>query len=113
MYGKKIIRRRPLFSRPTNCLLGKQYSLILDLSHLLYDSETGTFSQSVSTSFDKWISATHDPSATLDVLVLPDERFFQAQRDSERVKQFSIDLNKLRAVRNTRLESRQLAFLNT
>ena len=91
---------KPSFVPAKKLLVDAQYSLVLDLSALEYGAETGSFGQPVSASFDAWLKESAGPLATLDILVVPDERFFQPQGDNERVKKFDIDLEKLRRTRS-------------
>ena len=101
----------PSFRRTKKLLLGERYSLIVDLSGLKYDSETGSFSRPTSPSFtkeiDKWIKS-NDAQATVDVLAIPDERFFQPQSDNERVKRFDINLGRFEQPDNKVLSWRDL-----
>jgi hypothetical protein len=101
---------KPSFEPIQKLLVGKQYSLVLDLSALKYNEDTGSFSRSTSTSFDAWLKGNLASQATLDVLVVPDERFFQPQRDDERVKKFDIDLDKLRQTRQQGFQMQESPF---
>lgn len=80
-------------------LTGKPYALILDLAALQYGIETGAFGRPTSSEFDNWLNGSSDSEATVKILVIPDERFFRAQGDGERVKPFEINLTKLRQAR--------------
>ncbi len=77
---------------------GKTYALVVDLSALRYrtqESDT-TYSHNVGGSFTEWVHRTNDEQAVLQVLAIPDERFFERQAQDQRVRPLIINLGKLR-----------------
>lgn len=80
------------------------YSLALDIAARAFDKYEGpaTYSQGSSPSLSRWLTENSNvDSADLDVLVIPDDRYFQPQILGERLKRLHVDLKKLREVRGT------------
>jgi hypothetical protein len=80
--------------------VNRDYSLIVNLSAILYsESEPGVYSTKASSTFSSWLKKNSSlNSADLDILVLPDRRYFAPQLPNEAMKALHVDLKKIRDI---------------
>lgn len=77
-----------------------RYLVVVNLAALAYEKFLkGSYSSQVSKEFDDWLRNNSQDQASLTVLALPDERYFEAMTGAERVRTLTIDLKKLQKVR--------------
>jgi hypothetical protein len=77
------------------------YLLVVDLAALAYEqSEGGIVSTIVNDDFDTWLKQNKHDLANLNVLAVPDERFFEPLTGAGRVRPLVINLKKMRQARN-------------
>jgi hypothetical protein len=88
---------KPKFT-PKKIRAGKSFLLVVDLSAIKYDGvkEGATYSHRISGSFDKWLQENSDGTATVQILAIPDERFFERLNDNDRVRPLEINLARIR-----------------
>jgi Carboxypeptidase regulatory-like domain len=102
----------PSFKPLPKLLVNSSYSLIVDLSALTYDSLAGVYSQAASKDLSQALEH-GDPSATLDILSIPDEAYFVPLASNQRVQSMVVDLAQMRKLRTSgfRLEETSFNFL--
>ncbi len=93
-YGPKIT-----FEPLPKLLTNQAYSLVIDLSAMSYSNALGVYTRQANNSFDDWLKRNTQDEAPLEVLAIPDDRYFQPQRDSERVKQLVVNVGAIRRLR--------------
>jgi hypothetical protein len=89
----------PSFKPLPKLLVNSSYSVIVDLSALVYGSLAGLYSQTASKDLSQALDQNPDASATIDVLSIPDEAFFVPLSPSQRVQPMVIDLAQMRKIR--------------
>jgi hypothetical protein len=89
----------PGFKPLPKLLVNSSYSLIVDLSALSYDSLPGLYSQTVSKDLSQALDQNGDPSATIDILSIPDEAYFVPLASSQRIQSMVVDLAQMRKAR--------------
>lgn len=75
------------------------YSVVLDLAALRFADydRSAIYSHDVSATFTRWLERNKTlTSANVDIIILPDRRYFAVQASGEKVKSLHIDLAKLR-----------------
>ncbi len=90
-FGEKA-QFKPLPALKTN----SDYSLIIDLAALSYFSGPGFYHALTSDTFSEWISKAKGDKATLQLLVIPDRKYFAPQSETEQVREFDVRLDRLR-----------------
>jgi hypothetical protein len=88
---------------PVTPLIKRDYSLVVNLSALaLREFEKAVYSRSVSSAMADWLEKNKSvDSVDVDVLVLPDRKYFAPQLEDQRIKPLHIDLAKLRSIQKT------------
>ena len=77
-----------------------RYLVVVNLAALAYEKFLkGSYSSQVPKEFDDWLRNNTLDQASLTVLAIPDERYFEAMTGAERVRTLTLDLKKLRKVR--------------
>jgi hypothetical protein len=86
--------------QPVIPLINKDYSLVVNLSALvLNEFEKAVYSRSTSSAISDWLEKNKAvDSVDVDVLVLPDRKYFAVQMENERIKSLHIDLAKMRSI---------------
>ncbi|HET9865676.1 MAG TPA: carboxypeptidase-like regulatory domain-containing protein, partial [Nitrospira sp.] len=85
--------------QPVQMQPNTDYSLVVNLAAIAFDVFSGetVFSHEADKALSDWIDAHPEvDSKTVQLVLLPDRRFFGPQPVTERVKEFRIDLKKLR-----------------
>ena len=92
VWTEKYQSERPTF-KPAMALAGQEFLLVVDLSALKYDGsdENATYSHEVGEHFDKWLHESKG-NAPIQILAIPDGRFFERQDDGQRVRPMSINV---------------------
>lgn len=76
---------------------GESYLVVVNIAALRYENyKYGIFSHEVSERFDSWLQQATRTKITLQVLAIPDERFFERQDENQRVRPLTIELAKMK-----------------
>ncbi len=83
--------------KPAKVRSGQSFLLVVDLSAMKYKTgdDGATYSHQISASFDQLLGQNSDDAATVQILAIPDERFFE-RTDTQRVRTMEVDLAKIR-----------------
>lgn len=100
----------PRFSPVPKLRKNTNYEFVIDLAALSYGDGPGLYHADTSEAFVDWISKINAESATLDVLLIPDERIFAPQTQNEQVKQLRVSLTKIRRTHEQALRLRGSPF---
>ena len=109
-------RSSALSFKPQSLQRGQEYSLVVNLAALDFRQleGKGVYSQAGSRSFADWVKRNSDlDSVDVELLVIPDQRYFQVQ--GERTKFMQIDLKKFRATQKSgfALDGSPFAYLRS
>jgi hypothetical protein len=86
--------------KPIRMEADHSYLVVVDLASLAYQQfDSGVFSTETNNDFDNWLKQNNHDLAKLNVLALPDERFFEPLPGADRVHPFLINLKKMREAR--------------
>jgi hypothetical protein len=98
--------------KPSHMKADHSSLLVVDLAAFAYDlfEGNGVYSHKVSESFDRWIKANKQKKATVQVLIVPDSRFFERQDTTERVKPLVIDLAKISSAQKSGFKAKASPF---
>jgi len=84
---------------------GHSYLLVIDLAALQYEKYAHqAYSHEVGASFDDWLARNPNDQTIVNVLAIPDERFFEKLDGNQRLRQLPINLKKLRDTRQQGFE---------
>lgn len=84
----------------------RDYSLVINLAALSYDEDkfakdAGVYSQRADSSFMEWVGKHPELEARdVQILVIPDRRYFERQLDGQVMRPFPVELAKMRRVRS-------------
>jgi hypothetical protein len=98
--------------QPARMQPNHSYLLVVDLAALSYAvyEHAVTYSRPAGSTLTDWLRNSSEEAATLEVLAIPDSRYFQVLSESERVRLLRIDLQKYRKTLENGFELGQSPF---
>jgi hypothetical protein len=84
----------PQFDPIQKLVVNRKYLFVVDLAAFPYSSDI--YTHTASDSLVKWLASTTSRAIGLDVLIIPDDNYFQPQSDAERVQSISVHVQEMR-----------------